>query len=112
MSHCRFCGCGGVRVDEDGICEQCVSEAMHRDNDPHPPIPGIDNFDDLCDGYDDDPWDEDEPTGSCERCDSNVYDGGDLCDQCEWLAFQAGSPPGPRRRADGRLEDPGQEMTA
>lgn len=31
---------------------------------------------------------DDEPTGSCDECGCNVYDGEDYCEQCEWWLSQ------------------------
>lgn len=31
-----------------------------------------------------DPDEPEEPTGSCDECGVNVYDGALLCDSCEW----------------------------
>lgn len=101
MNHCRYCQrpFSGPQEDDE-VCDRCVSEEMHRQNDPRQ-IGDDDLFDDQGDGFGPWPDDCDEPTGSCDWCGTNVYGGGDLCDQCEWQAEQA---PVPRRRADGTFE--------
>lgn len=37
------------------------------------------------------PDDDEEPTGSCENCNTDVFDGSDLCDQCAF-AIKANHP--------------------
>lgn len=47
-------------------------------------------------GEGDDDWDDNEPTGSCDNCDSNLYRDDDydgLCSQCAWWAEQAEEGP-------------------
>lgn len=64
-----------------------------------------DDIDDCEAEYPDDFDDDNEPIGSCENCDSNIYesedDGSGLCDQCQWYA--AGCPQ------PGRLDDDSEE---
>ena len=41
----------------------------------------------AADNYEGIDWDEDdasESTGSCEVCDCDVYEGEEICDQCDW----------------------------
>ncbi len=62
-------------------------------------VPGVPNDGSYyCSGcldhmlYDGDDWEDvydDEPTGSCEECDINLYrdeDYGGLCSNCAWIA--------------------------
>jgi hypothetical protein len=88
-----FCPCcgdfwGGISSFEmNGICDHCKDEL---DADEHD---GCDDDFDYEPDYPDD-YDDNEPVGSCDNCDSNIYpsedDGSGLCDQCQWYA--AGGP--------------------
>lgn len=110
MTVCTWCQLTFIAAaDTERVCEQCVSEEMHRQNDPHHDWgDGLDRYLDDGDRPGDEEWDryvDDDPTGRCEWCDDAVYDGSDLCDRCSWMAEQAGPPAEPpRRRADGRIE--------
>jgi len=60
----------------------------------------IDDYDGECDPDD---FEDNEPIGSCENCESDIYesedDGSGLCDQCQWYA--AGCPqPGDSTEED------------
>jgi len=58
-------------------------------------LPGLWSEDDYEAEYPDD-FDDNEPVGSCDNCDSNIYesedDGSGLCDQCQWYAAGCPSP--------------------
>lgn len=90
--YCPMCGdfWGGIGTFEmNGVCDHCKDELD-------------------ADDYPDDDYENNEPVGSCENCDSNIYpdedDGSGLCDQCQWHA--AGCPQ-PGDSTDEDEEDDG-----
>ncbi len=66
--------CGAVPPDPPRCCYETQLDSYEMDYDESGGVDGLDDYD--------------EPIGSCEWCDVNIYDDefDGLCERCAWLA--------------------------